>query len=535
MSTSRRSKDAEAARETLAPGAFGAPNVRLVRKIAEGGMGSVWEGEHLGLKTNVAVKFVLGELGESEEALTRFAREATATARIKSPHVVQVFDHGKNAEGFPYMVMEFLEGEDLEARLERDKKLPASLVFQIVLQSAKALAKAHDLGIVHRDIKPSNVFLTDLEGEVFVKILDFGIAKMAGDDPSRMSMTQTGAVIGTPYFMAPEQMTSAKDAGPSSDVWSLGVIGYRALTGRLPYESDTLAGLAMAIERGNFPAPSTLVEGIPAGVDEWFKRTIAKDPAERFATVREMADELGKIVRKELGNQVFTSSSPPPSMKAPETGGAKPAIKEAPASRPIAEATTMNATAGISRPLTEMSSTKALAARQARSSSRRLVLVGVVAATVGSLSALGWFLYASNQMSQSSALPPASSTKPDKPGTGSKPLRSAAPDEATSEPAASAVDVPTAEPSASTDSPEQTPSAAPSASAAPTAKPPAPKPPQPNPTPSVTASAQPPPAPPPTPKPSASAPPPKPSASAAPSQPKPPPSEPAPKPSSSTK
>ncbi len=495
-------------------------------------MGAVWEGEHTGLKTNVAVKFVLGELGDSEEALTRFAREATATARIRSPHVVQVFDHGKNEEGLPYMVMEFLEGEDLEARLERDGKLAPPLVFQIVLQAAKALAKAHDLGIVHRDMKPSNVFLTDLEGEVFVKILDFGIAKMSSDDPSRMSMTQTGAVIGTPYFMAPEQMTSAKDAGPVSDVWSLGVIGYRALTGRLPYESDTLAGLAMAIERGNFPKPSSLVNDLPPGIDAWFAKALAKDPADRYATIRDMSEELGRIVRTQVGGHVLTSSSPPPSMKAasPQTSISPTSAADLKMSssgisnKALGEAKTSPAMmTTLNRPLTEMSSTQALAARQSRGSGRRIVVVGVVAAVLGSLGALGWFLYASSQQRQGTATQP--SAKPEK-SASAKPVKlSADPVPSTSaEPEMSAEPIPSEEPSASAEPPSSA-SAPPSASAAPPV-PPRPQPPRPPGTAPATASAKPP----------ASATPPasaKPPASS--SAPKPPASAPAPKASGAAK
>ena len=488
-------------------------------------MGSVWEGEHQGLKTNVAVKFVLGELGDNEEALTRFAREATATARIKSPHVVQVFDHGKNEEGFPYMVMEFLEGEDLEARLEREGKLVPPLAFQIVLQTAKALAKAHDLGIVHRDMKPSNVFLMDVEGDVFVKVLDFGIAKLAGDDPSRMSMTQTGAVIGTPYFMAPEQMTSAKDAGPSSDVWSLGVIGYRALTGRLPYEADTLAGLAMAIERGNFPPVSSLVNDLPSGIDDWFKKAIAKDPADRYATVREMAEELGKIVRAQLGNQVFTSSNPPPSLASPKKDlPTREASQTPPVSGPtLSEAKTLSASTGISRPLTEMSSTKALAARQSRSSSRRLVFVGLAAATLGSLSALGYYVWAARQMEQGAAGAPSSSAKPDK-TQGPKPMKPTA--DPTSEPSVATDPIDSADP---VDSAQPVDSASPdaSASASASARPVPPRPPPPRPPPPGTGTL-------PTASPTA-APTSKPSAAPPPPPPKPASSAPAPKPSASNK
>ena len=205
--------DEEETRVTMAPGQLVVPGMRLVRKIAEGGMGSVWEGEHMALKTSVAVKFVLSEFGDNEEAAARFEREATAAARIKSPHVVQVLNHGLTEDDVPFIVMELLEGEDLETRLKREPRLPIELVVHIVTQAAKGLDKAHSLGIIHRDIKPSNIFLTDVGGEVFVKLLDFGIAKLSMADIARTRVTQTGSVIGTPVFMAPEQMTHAKDAG----------------------------------------------------------------------------------------------------------------------------------------------------------------------------------------------------------------------------------------------------------------------------------------------------------------------------------
>ncbi|MFO0548159.1 MAG: serine/threonine-protein kinase [Polyangiaceae bacterium] len=289
----RRRPEMDSQRMTLAPGVLAVPNVRLVRKIAEGGMGSVWEAEHLALRTTVAVKFVLDEFDDNAEAVARFDREATAAARIKSPHVVQVLDHGVSAEGVPYIVMEHLEGEDLEARIERQPRLSLELVVHIVAQSAKALDKAHSLGIVHRDIKPSNVFLTDVGGEVFVKILDFGIAKLAiGVPGAEMRMTQTGAMIGTPVFMAPEQMTQAKNVGPAADMWSLGVVAYLALTHKLPYESDTVAGLAMAIERGGFTPVTSIVPTLPKEIDAWFSQALAKDPEKRFASIKVMAEAL---------------------------------------------------------------------------------------------------------------------------------------------------------------------------------------------------------------------------------------------------
>ncbi len=302
---------------TLAPGQLAVPNVTLTRKIAEGGMGSVWEGNHLALHTTVAVKFVLAELGENEEAVARFEREATAAARIKSPHVVQVLDHGLTEnDGVPYIVMELLEGEDLEARLDREPRLPLDLVAHLVGQAAKALTKAHSLGIVHRDIKPSNVFLTDVGGDTFVKLLDFGIARLSMADVGRARVTQTGAMLGTPVFMSPEQMTHAKDVGPGADLWSLGVVAYLALTGRLPFDEETIAGIAMAIERGVFPAATSFVADLPPNIDKWFSKIFKKDPKARFASAREMADALGRIADVPVSPaSVAHNSNPPPPVR----------------------------------------------------------------------------------------------------------------------------------------------------------------------------------------------------------------------------
>jgi serine/threonine-protein kinase len=330
MARNRRDRDKgdDAARATLAPGQLAVPNVRLTRKIAEGGMGSVWEGEHLALHTTVAVKFVLAEYGENDEAVARFEREATAAARIKSPHVVQVLDHGiTENEGVPYIVMELLEGEDLEARLQREPRLPLPLVAHLVTQAAKALGRAHSLGIVHRDIKPSNVFLTDVGGETFVKLLDFGIARLNLADVGRARVTQTGAMLGTPIFMSPEQMTHAKDVGPGADIWSLGVVAYLAITGRLPFDEETIAGIAMAIERGEYPTPTEIMPQLPTELDAWFARIFVKDPAKRFGSAKEMADALGKIAElpPPPASVAHPSSPPPPAApSASKSGSSKP-------------------------------------------------------------------------------------------------------------------------------------------------------------------------------------------------------------------
>jgi len=403
----RRRRDSESDRVTLAPG-------QLVRKIAEGGMGSVWEGEHLALRTSVAVKFVLDEFGHNAEAAARFDREATAAARIKSPHVVQVLDHGLSADGVAYIVMELLEGQDLEGRLDEEPKLPLELVAHIVLQTSKALEKAHGLGIVHRDIKPSNVYLTDLGGEIFVKILDFGIAKQTLGMGEQMRMTQTGAMIGTPVFMAPEQMIQAKDVGPPADMWSLAVVAYVAMTGKLPYESDTVAGLAVAIERGVFPAVSTMVPDLPMGIDAWFTKALAKDPADRFASIREMGDSIARIAGTlappltALSSNRSTSTPPPaktgPSDPPPAKKEAlksvddeKTTVRGVPHSKPppsgeAGATSAMAATVGASPSpwgshATIMGASSEKARQEARSTTRTWVLASVAIVVLGGAAA----------------------------------------------------------------------------------------------------------------------------------------------------
>jgi serine/threonine-protein kinase len=268
------------------------PSVKLVRPLGAGGMGSVWVADHLALRTQVVVKFIANDLKNSKEATERFSREAAAAAQVKSPHVVQTFDHGFTADGVPYIVMELLEGRDLGAYLTAEGRCPPQFVVEIVAQLARALDRAHERGIVHRDIKPANIFLCDAgNNEVFVKLLDFGIAKGV-DVPKMDSGTKTGAMIGSPYYMSPEQMLGSKNVDHRSDLWSVGVVAFEALTGHKPFDAETMGGLAIRIHSDPLPLPSAYVKDLPPAVDAWFHRACARPVNERFGSAREMAEAL---------------------------------------------------------------------------------------------------------------------------------------------------------------------------------------------------------------------------------------------------
>ncbi len=281
------------------PGLMVTPNVRLKSPLGAGGMGSVWLADHLALHTEVVVKFMSAELAESPEAVARFAREAAAAAQVKSPQVVQMLDHGVMEGGVPYIVMEHLDGRDLAAHLEMHGRLSPREAASVLSQLARALDKAHERGIVHRDIKPPNVFLLDGGGgDPFVKLLDFGIAKSA-DLTLVGSTTRTGSVVGSPYYMSPEQVVGAKDIDYRTDLWSLGVVVYEAITGEKPFYADTIGALALKIHHDPLPRPTEKNPSLPRAIDAWFEHACARDPAQRFPSARAMAEAFTQAANGE--------------------------------------------------------------------------------------------------------------------------------------------------------------------------------------------------------------------------------------------
>jgi serine/threonine-protein kinase len=273
-------------------------------------MGTVWEGVHITLGTRVAIKFIKPQLAEQPEARARFEIEARAAARLDTTHAVRVFDYGVSPDGLPYIVMEFLEGESLSDAVIARGPLPPAEVARIIGQAARALAKAHAAGIVHRDLKPDNILLArsdePLDGLPYVvKLVDFGIAKildLAQKDPASDSTptplggpTREGTVIGTPNFMAPEQLTVGGAPGPLTDLWSLGACTFAALTGRLAFEGDVIGEIVLRVCASPMPVPSKVNPDLPVGFDAWFARACSRDPKRRFQTADELAQALAGV------------------------------------------------------------------------------------------------------------------------------------------------------------------------------------------------------------------------------------------------
>jgi serine/threonine-protein kinase len=273
----------------LVPNLVIADRFRLNRVVGRGGMGSVWHATHLGLDIPCAVKFIEGHYALVPEAQTRFEREAKAAANLRSPHVVQILDHGV-WQGVPYLAMELLEGEDLGQRLKRIERMHPKDMCLIVSQVARALTKAHQMGIVHRDLKPDNIFLVKDDDREIAKVLDFGIAKLTGAVEG--SSTKTGAMLGTPYYMSPEQAQGTKAVDHRSDLWSMGVIVFRALTGALPFESTAIGDLLMRIIVGPIPVPSLGAPWLPPAFDRWWAKAASRDASQRFQSAKELADDL---------------------------------------------------------------------------------------------------------------------------------------------------------------------------------------------------------------------------------------------------
>jgi serine/threonine-protein kinase len=266
---------------------------RVERVLGAGGMGVVVAANHVQLEEQVAIKFLLPDALENAETVARFGREARAAVKIKSEHVARIIDVGTLDSGAPYMVMEYLEGMDLAQWIAERGPLSISNAVDFVLQAGEAIAEAHTLGIVHRDLKPSNLFVARRpDGGTSIKVLDFGISKIVGPHGLVGDLTRSSAVMGSPLYMSPEQLRSSKDADARSDIWSLAVIFFELVTGRLPFAAESLPELVHQITAGDAIALGGLVPGTPAALQRALAKAFQKDRELRFQTVEELCVEL---------------------------------------------------------------------------------------------------------------------------------------------------------------------------------------------------------------------------------------------------
>ncbi|HET6333378.1 MAG TPA: protein kinase [Polyangiales bacterium] len=263
------------------------------RIVGEGGMGVVYAARHLELDQRVAIKFLLPEIAQQGMAAERFRREARAAARIRGEHVCRVLDVG-TLRGIPYMVMEYLDGRDLANELERRGRLPPEEAVGYVLEACDAVAEAHAAGIVHRDIKPANLFLaTRSDGSRHVKVLDFGVSKSLVDSSSgQHALTVTSSVVGSPLYMSPEQLDSARDVDRRTDIWALGVVLFEFLTGRTPFSGDSIPQLVNSVLHDLPPSFASCEVTAPDGLEVALARALAKVRDQRYGSVAEFVSAL---------------------------------------------------------------------------------------------------------------------------------------------------------------------------------------------------------------------------------------------------
>ena len=295
-----------------APGLVVAGKYRLERLIRKGGMSSVWEARNLEPEQPVAIKIMSATPNKGAEALARVKHEGRLAEMIRSPNVVAILDASVD-RGLPYLVMELLTGEDLGTRLRRLRRISITEASRILDQVASGLEKAHEAGIVHRDLKPDNIFLAKVGDEEVAKILDFGMAKIIvrGAELGQGS-AQEGPLIGTPFAMSPEQ-AKRQPVDHRSDIWSLGVVLFRALTGVRPFRAKSIGELLTQISSEPIPAPSSLNPSLPPEIDAFFEKALAREPSERFPSATALARafaELAAAIREAGGDR---TSGPPAS------------------------------------------------------------------------------------------------------------------------------------------------------------------------------------------------------------------------------
>ena len=280
--------------EELRRGLLVAGKYRLKSLIARGGMGAVWAAWDTALEREVAVKFMDPSIAANPQLRGRFEQEAKAAARLQTPHVVQVYEHGVDG-GMPYIVMELLQGQDLHTRIQLKGRMPLRHCSRVVVQAAKGLRAAHEAGIIHRDLKPQNVFLGVQDGELVVKILDFGVAKVGTSKVGEG--TEAGKVLGSPHYWSPEQARGLPTVDHRSDLWSLAAVTYRMVTGDMPFKGEATGDIIVSICSKPLPRPRAVVPDLPPQLERFFRKGFERHPNMRFQSAIELAQAFVQAVR----------------------------------------------------------------------------------------------------------------------------------------------------------------------------------------------------------------------------------------------
>jgi len=374
-----------------------ADRYHIIKKLGEGGMGAVYLGEHVKMGRKSAIKVMNPGMAADPDAISRFNREASNASRISHPNVCQIYDFGETPDGVIYLAMEFIEGSALTDLIEKEGALPPARAAKILKQSADALASAHDLGIVHRDLKPDNIMIVQgRDGSDIVKVVDFGIAKAVAGDEAGQKVTKTGLVVGTPEYMSPEQLSGDKLDG-RSDIYSLGLVFYRTLTGVLPFQADSAQ--ETMIKRLT-DEPMQLAEArpdivFPPALQAVLDKALARMPSERYANATQFGNDAEAAV-----------------------AGLEPAV----AAAPIAAAATqlMDAEAALKAIPTKQKAPPPTAVAPAAPPAKRFPMVPVLGGVggVAVLAVIGWLALGGGKKAAQTALAPADTSKVTAPAPG---------------------------------------------------------------------------------------------------------------------
>ena len=319
----------------LSPGDLVDGKYRVERALGQGAMGVVMQARHELLDVPVAIKVIMPDGIESTEASARFVREARASAKLESEHVVRVTDIGRLPDGAPYMVMELLRGQDLAEIIASGERVPISEAVDWMIQALEALAEAHAAGIVHRDLKPSNLFRAERASGAILKVLDFGISKAA---EAGVSLTKTHTLMGSPAYMSPEQVLATKDVDARADVWSMGIVLYELLTGQAPFEGDQVGTLLTNVLTATIPPLETRRAGLPEGLSAVVHRCLERDLEKRIASAADLALALvpfassagGHMVERVVRHAGGTGTVRSPALYTPPSLARSPAARTMP-------------------------------------------------------------------------------------------------------------------------------------------------------------------------------------------------------------